>query len=58
MGLPPLEEAVKELYLEEIDTYITRRQNMATQYVAKQLIFRLFLEEEQRPGLWVPKRWW
>ena len=49
---------MKEVYLEEIDTYITRRQNMATQYVAKQLIFRLFLEEEQRPGLWVPKRWW
>ena len=33
MGVPPVEEATRDVSLEEVDTYITWRQNMVAQYI-------------------------
>ena len=44
--------------LEEMETYISRRQNTSAQYISTRPILDLCLEAERRPRLWGPKRWW
>ena len=44
--------------LEEMDTYISRRQNTVMEQIATWPIFDLCLEAEQRTGSQVPRRWW
>ena len=46
----PLEDAVQTVSLEDMQTYIYRRHNMATQYIATRTIIKLFLEAELIPG--------
>ena len=46
------------MVLEEIETYISRRQNKVMQYIVTQPIIDLFLEAERSPGSRLPKRWW
>ena len=55
---PPLGEAMREAGLEEVETYITQRQNTAAQYIATRPILDLCEEAERRPGAGVSKRWW
>ena len=42
---------MKAVGLEEMETYISRRQNIFTQYIANRHIVYLCLEAERRPGL-------
>ena len=58
LGVPPLWAAIREAGLEEVETYITRRQNTVAQYIATQPILELCEEAERRPGARVSKRWW
>ena len=44
--------------IEEIETYISRRQNTVAQYIANCLIMDIYLYMESRPGLQTPVRWW
>ena len=46
------------LGLEEMENYVSRRQNAATQYIVTQPVLYLCLETELRPRSRVPKRWW
>ena len=50
----PLAEAMAETGLQEVETYVSRRQNT----VATRPIMDLCLAAEQRPGSRVAKRWW
>ena len=47
-----------EAGFKEIGTYITRRQNMAVQYIATRPILDLCERSAHRPGARVPWRWW
>ena len=58
LDYPPLDDALQASGLETMDTYISRHQNTVAHYIAAQPILDLCLEEEQRPGVWVPKQWW
>ena len=44
--------------LDDMETYISRRQNTYAQCIETQPIVYIFLDSEQSPGLWVPNRWW
>ena len=55
---PPLEGAMAESVLQEVETYVYRRQNTATQFIATRPIMDLCLVSEQRLGSSVAKRWW
>ena len=44
--------------LEEVETYILRRQNTIAQHIVTRPIQELCLAEERRPGAWVTRRWW
>ena len=41
-----------------IRTYVTRRQNTVTQYIATQPILDIFEGSSRRTGVWVSLRWW
>ena len=43
---------------EEIRTYVTRRQNMVTQYIAMWRIMDFCERSIRRPGAWVSRRRW
>ena len=58
MGLPTLEDAIAEAGFQEVDTYISRRQNTVTQFIVTRPIMDLCLVAERRPGSRVTKRWW
>ena len=58
MGVPPLEEAMWEAGLEEVDVYVLMRQNMIAQYIVTQPILYLYEEAVRRSGAWVSKRQW
>ena len=47
-----------EAGFEGIGTYITRRQNIATHYIATQTILDLCERSARRPWAWVSRRWW
>ena len=47
---PPLEDAKAEAGLQEVETYISRRQNTVAQYIATRPIMDLCLVAKRRPG--------
>ena len=47
-----------EAGLQEVDTYVSRRHNTVTQFIAARPIMDLCLEAEQRPGPRLSNRWW
>ena len=47
-----------EVGFDEIGTYVTKRQNMAAQYIATRHILYLCERSAQMPGAWVSRRWW
>ena len=53
---PPLGDAMMALGLEEIGTYIYRRQNKLVHYVANRPILDLCMDTERRPGYWALTR--
>ena len=55
---PPLEEAMKESGLEEVEVYIYRKQNMVVHYIATQPILNLCTEVGGRPVVRENKQWW
>ena len=55
---PPFEGGVvQNVELEEVEVYITWRQNTGARYIATWLILELCEEAEQRTGVQVSKRW-
>ena len=55
---PPLGGVMRENGLEDIDMYIFRRKNTASQYIAMRPILDLCLDTERNPGSQVQKWWW
>ena len=55
---PPLDDAMAEVELQEVETYVSRRQNTVAQFIATRPIMDLCLAAERRPGPRVSKRWW
>ena len=55
---PSLEEEMEEAGFEGIGKYITRRQNMVTQYIATRLILDLCERSARSPGAGVSWQWW
>ena len=55
---PPLEDAMAETGLQEVDTYVSRHQNTVAQFIATSTIMYLCLAAERRLGSRVSKRWW
>ena len=54
---PPLEEAMVEAELQEVETYFSRHQNTVVQFIATMPIIDLCLMAERSPGSKVAK-WW
>ena len=54
----PLDDAMAEAGLQEVDNYVSCRQNTVAQYIATRPIIDLCLEAKQRPGPRVKIRWW
>ena len=52
---PLLEETVYEPVLEDMETYISRRKNTATNFITNMPILDLCLEAERRPEAWTEK---
>ena len=52
----PLVEVIPDAVLEDVETYITQRQNTVTQYIATWPILDLCEEADQRLGAWVSKQ--
>ena len=46
------------MYIQEVDTYVTRRQNTVAKLSVTSPIVDLCLAVAQRPGARVPKHWW
>ena len=44
--------------LEDIGVYISRRQNMVSQYIVTCPIMDLCLAAERKPGMRLSRRWW
>ena len=44
--------------MQEVETYVSRRQNTVTQYIATRPIMDLCLAAKRRPGPRVTMRWW
>ena len=55
---PPLAKAMAEWVLQEVDTYISCRQNTVAQFILTRPIMDLFMAAQRRPGSRVAKRWW
>ena len=55
---PPLEEAMEEAGLMEVQTYISRRQKKFTQLITTRIIMGPCLAAEKLPVSWVDKSWW
>ena len=49
---------MRDVCLGELETYISRRHNTVSQYIATRPILDLCLEEENFPGAWVEKLLW
>ena len=54
----PLDDVMAEVELQEVETYVSRRQNTVAQFIASRPIMDLCLAAERRPGPRVSKRWW
>ena len=44
--------------VQEVETYVARRQNTVTKFIVTRTIIDLCLVEAWRPGAWVLKQWW
>ena len=55
---PPLKEAMEEALLQEVDTYVSCRQNIVTQFIANRPHVYLCLALMRRPGSRSAKQWW
>ena len=55
---PPVEDLMLEAGLQEVETYVSRRQNTVAQFIVTRLIMDLCLVAEWRPGPQVYRRWW
>ena len=55
---PPNGAAHNKVSLEDIGLYISRHQNMVTQYITTCRIMDLYFAEEQKPGMRISGRWW
>ena len=55
---PLLTEAMYKVELQEVETYISRHQNIVSQFNATRPIMDLCLVAERRLGSQVSKRWW
>ena len=55
---PPMENAIKEVRLDEVETYVLKHQNTVAQYIATWAILDLCLAAERRPGAKATMRWW
>ena len=53
----PLDEVIEAVGIEEVDTYILRRQNPITKYIVTHLILELFMAAERWPGARVTWSW-
>ena len=53
-----LEDAMAEAGLQEVETYVSRRQNTLSQYIATRPIMDLCLAVKRRLGPRVEMRWW
>ena len=49
---------MSEAGFQEVETYVSRRQNTMAQYILTMPIMDLFLAAKQRPGPRVTMRWW
>ena len=54
---PPMDYAMTEAGFQEIETYVSVRQNTVAQYIATITIMGLCLAENRRPGTRVEMRW-
>ena len=55
---PPLEDAILEVGLQEVDNYVSCRQNTVIQYIEIRPILDLCLAENRRPGPREATRCW
>ena len=55
---PLLEDAITEARLQEVKTYVSRRENTVTHFISPRPIMDLCMPEERRPGSMMAKRWW
>ena len=55
---PPLEDAMAEAGLQEVETYISCRHNTVEQYITTRPIMDLCLAAKLRPGTRVEMWWW
>ena len=49
---------MEETGFQEVETYVSLRQNTVTQFIATRPIIDLCLEMEWRPGSRVTNQWW
>ena len=54
---PPLLDAMVEVGLQEMETYVSVRHNTVSQYILTRTIIDLCLVEKRRPGPRVTMRW-
>ena len=55
---PSLEEVMKGVGLQEVETYVSRRHNASTLFIATRPIMDMCLAVERRPVSQVSKQWW
>ena len=55
---PPLFNLMEYLGLQYVETYVSRHQNTAAQFIATRPIMDLCLAAKRRLGSWVSKWWW
>ena len=53
---PPMEDDMTDTVLQEVETYVSCRQNTVARFIATRPIMDLCLAEEQKPGPQV-SRW-
>ena len=55
---PPLEEALSEAVMQEVEIYIDHHKNTVAQLIATRPNMGLCLVAARRPGAQVSERWW
>ena len=55
---PHLMAAMVEVGLEEVEIYVTNRQNTVAKFITTTPIMDLCLVAERHPGAWVYQWWW
>ena len=58
MNIRPLEDAMIEEGLQEVETYVSYHQNKVAQLIATRPIMYLCLSAERIPGPRISKWWW